>query len=549
MTAATTTSGGRHATGRMLALALCLVGLVGAAYGGAGQLGFVELDDPLYVTSNPHVVAGLDASTPRWALGTFDAANWHPLTWLSLALDARFFGRAPAGFHWVNVGLHAAGVLALFWLLLRLTGAWAPSFVAAALLAVHPIHVESVAWVSARKDVGFLLWGLLATLAYARLCERRTVARWAVVAAALAASLMSKPAAVVWPLLWLLVDAWPLGRFGAVAARDGTWRAARRLIVEKVPFLLMSLGAGILTVLAQAQGGAVRTLDEMGVAARLGNAAASYAAYLGKLAWPAHLACFYPREALAWWQVALALALLAAVTGLTWARRHHAPWLAFGWAWFVVALVPAIGLVQVGRQAMADRYAYLPAIGVYVAVAFGGWSWATTARRRLALAGAAGIVLAVLVPLTRAQVATWRDGVTLATHALEVTGPNPVALRQLAAGRLAAGDVAGTIVAIAAAAELAPGEVDLPLQLTRILVERGRADEAIIALERARMRNDDPTLALALAELLARRGDRDRGLAVLRQTLARLPPDDARVPRVRSVFTRLEGLPPGPAPK
>lgn len=546
MTSATTAARERRAGGRALGLTLCLLGLVGAAYGGAGQLGFVELDDPLYVTSNPHVVAGLDASTARWALGAFDAANWHPLTWLSLSLDARLFGLAPAAFHGVNVGLHAASVLALFWLLTRLTRAWAPSFVAAALLAVHPVHVESVAWVSARKDVGFLLWGLLATLAYVRLCERRSVARWLVVAATLAASLMSKPAAVVWPLLWLLVDAWPLGRLAAIAARDGTWRAARGLVVEKLPFLAMSLGAGGLTVLAQAQGGAVRTLDEVGLAARLGNAAASYAAYLGKLAWPAHLACFYPREVLAWWQVTGALALLAAVTGLAWARRRPAPWLAFGWAWFVTALVPAIGLVQVGRQAMADRYAYLPAVGIYVTVAFGAWTWATTPRRRQAVGVAVALVLAVLVPLTRAQVATWRDGVTLAAHALAVTGPNPVALRQLAAGRLAAGDVDGAVAAIAAAADLAPGDLDLPLQLTRVLVEHGRAVEAVAALERACTRNDDPTLALTLAELLARGGDRDRGLAVLRQTLARLPADDARLPRVRSVMTRLEGLPSTP---
>jgi protein O-mannosyl-transferase len=346
----------------------------------------------------------------------------------------------------------------------------------------------------------------------------------------------------VWPALWLLLDVWPLCRAEALAARVGRGRAAARLAVEKLPFVALAAGAAVLTVLAQARGGAMRTLEEVGLGERLANAAVACAAYLGKIAWPARLAFFYPRVAPGWWQVAGSVALLAAVTAVALVLRRARPWLVVGWLWFVVALVPVIGLVQVGQQAMADRYAYLPAIGVYLAAAMSAQEWAVTPARRRGLALTAAFSVAALVLLTRAQVATWKNGITLAAHALEVAGPSPVTLRTLAAARLGEGDVTGAVAAIDAAAELTPCAADLHVQRAQVLSSRGRGAEAVAGLERARGRCDDPELSLALADLLARGGERERGLAVLREALAHLPASDPRVPGLREVIARQEAM-------
>jgi tetratricopeptide (TPR) repeat protein len=420
---------------RRTLLCLLIAASTAVAFAEVRSLGFLEFDDDLYVTRNAHVQGGLSASGIRWALTATRANNWHPVTWLSHMLDCQLFGLDPAWHHATSLGLHILNALALFLLLQHLTGAAWPSVFVAALFALHPLHVESVAWVSERKDLLSTLFGLLSLAAYAAWAQRGSRRGYALALGLFALSLMAKPMLVTLPVLMLLLDYWPLGR---VAGRE----RLRRLLVEKLPFFVMSGLSSALTYAVQISGGSGYGGDALSPALRSANAVVSYARYLGKTFWPADLAALYPHPFV--WPSAVVAGAAALVLGISalalWQARRR-PYLLVGWLWYVVALLPVIGLVQVGRQAMADRYTYVPLVGIFVALA---WLAAEAAERwralRPALASGAVLVLLASGFATRAQVRHWENTLTLWGHALEVTSRNAFAHSQYGAGLAVRGD-------------------------------------------------------------------------------------------------------------
>jgi protein O-mannosyl-transferase len=440
-----------------VALALGIATL--ALYARVAGHAFLFFDDDLYVHANERVRAGLSWAGVAWAFTTLDVSNWQPLTWLSHMLDVELFGVTPAGPHLVNAALHAANAALLFAVLRALTGAPGRSAAVALLFAVHPLHVESVAWIAERKDVLSTAFGLLALAAYARYAARPAPRRLVPVAAAFALSLMAKAMWVTLPFLLLLLDFWPLQRVaGSPAERDPGPPprppvSLRRAVLEKVPLLLMSAAASAVTFVAQRRSGMIAPLD-FGPGQRAANAAVSYALYLARTVWPSGLAVHYPlRRTLPAWEVAAAAALLAALTaGALWLARRR-PFVLVGWLWFLGMLVPVAGLVQLGGQAMADRYTYVPLAGVFVAAVWGG---ALLLPRRAALAVAAAAV-AALSAATWVQLGHWRDDETLFRRALAVTEDNGLAHYNLGTRLAVAGRLDEARPLLARAAQLEPG--------------------------------------------------------------------------------------------
>jgi len=400
---------------------------------------FVNYDDGDYVTANPHVRQGMSLDTVVWAFGASSASNWHPLTWLSHALDCEFYDLKPWGHHLTSVLLHAANAALVFLLLQGLTGAVWRSAAAAALFGIHPAHVESVAWVSERKDVlstFFLLLTLLAYLQYVRTLgppDSRRKFWFRLTLALFVMGLMSKPMLVTLPFLLLLLDYWPLARVsrplgdvGAPAtAEQSTWR---QLVVEKTPFFLAAAISCVVTYIVQNQGGAMRSMADLPLSARIANALVAYSRYLAELFFPARLSVYYPYPANGhWpgWQVALAALSLGFVSLPAIAVRRKRPYLTIGWLWFLGTLVPVIGLVQVGVQSMADRYTYIPSIGAFLALVWGVAELLGEGRRYRPFAWAlAAVVSVICLPLTWRQIGYWKNGETLFRRALVVTGEN-----------------------------------------------------------------------------------------------------------------------------
>lgn len=431
---------------RLGALALALVVAVFATYWPVRANGFVSYDDEVYLTTNPHVAKGLDPAEIGWVFTHAHAANYHPLTWISHMLDVELFGLDPGAHHLVSVAWHALNTVLVLWLCHALLArAWAAGL-AAALFGLHPLRVESVAWASERKDVlcaAFFLATLLAYLRYGRAPSPGRYA-WALGAATLA--LLAKPMAVSLPFVLFLLDVWPLGRL----ARERPWRptaagTGRRLLLEKLPFLALAAGGALSTWFAQELGGAVSGTEAVSFELRVWNALATYGIYLGETLWPVGLAVFHPLAAVvapdpraALLGPALGASLvLGALSLAAWRTRVRWPWFVLGWCWFLGTLVPALGLKQVGSQAHADRYTYLPLVGVAWILA--GLVDAGVRRwPRLRLAGAALATAAVLALAlaTRAQVGVWRDTATLFEHALAVTSDNYVAHAGLGAFHL-----------------------------------------------------------------------------------------------------------------
>ncbi len=412
---------------RLIMLLLALATLV--VFLPVGRFDFVNYDDPSYVTENTVVKNGLTFEGFVWAFDGFHAANWHPLTWLSHMADCSLFGLNPAAHHFVNVLFHAANTALLFVLLFRLTGKIQPAALVAALFAWHPLHVESVAWVSERKDVLSAFFALLALLSYVRFVAeskaRSHKSRFHYTACLVwfACSLLAKPMFVTLPCVLLLLDFWPLERFRISVSE---LPIIRKLLVEKIPFLLLVIPLSIVTCLAQR--GAMATLERVPFPLRLENALMADAGYLGKIFWPLKLAFFYPLTPVPL-AGALASALgLAAVSVAAWRWRRECPYLLVGWLWFLGTLVPVIGLVQVGDQAMADRYSYFPAVGIFIAIIFGGWEvegrFPAVKKMFLPLAT---LAIAGCVVLTEFQLQVWRSDETLFTHALAVTRNNEIA--------------------------------------------------------------------------------------------------------------------------
>ncbi len=452
---------GERAPVPVLVLALVLALATLAVYAPVRSHAFLFYDDDTYVTENAVVSAGLTPHGVAWACTTFHATNWHPLTWLSHMLDVQLFGMAPGPQHLVNVLLHAAAAVLLFLAFRRATDAPWPSAFVAAVFALHPLHVESVAWIAERKDVLATLCGFAALLAYVRHAERPESRRLASVAAFLALSLLAKPTFVTAPFLFLLLDAWPLGRVAGGPSSPAGPRPTfplARLALEKLPFLALAALSSIVTVIAQSSGGAVAGLH-LGVGTRAANALVAYATYLGQAFWPANLAVLYPHRgtALPAWEWIVAAVLLVALTALALRVRARWPWVAVGWFWFGGTLVPMIGLVQVGVQSRADRYTYVPLTGIALAVA---WSVAALVREgkipRAAAAGAAVLALAAMAAATWHQLSFWTDHETLFRHALAVTEDNGHAESSLADWLYRAGRIDDGLVHARAAARLLP---------------------------------------------------------------------------------------------
>ena len=417
-----------------LILGLLLVLATLALYNPASHHPFVNYDDDRYVGDNAQVKAGLRWETVRWAFTTYDEANWHPLTWLSHALDCQLFGLNPAGHHYTNVLLHAMNVLLLFAVLQRATGMVWRSLMVAALFALHPINVESVAWIAERKNLLSMLFFLLTLGAYRWYAIQPRISAYCLVALLFACGLMSKPQVVTLPFVLLLWDYWPLRRTPSPKPGDlsptpipiKTWAW---LTLEKVPLFALSAASAFITMRAQIAGHAVSTLVKYPAALRVENAIVSYARYVQKAFWPGALAPVYPHPAgnLNSWQVLVSLFFLLTATSLAIALRQRRYFLV-GWLWFLGTLVPMIGLVQVGSQAMADRYAYLTLLGLFLLVCWGAADLATQWRLpSAALAGAGTLLLIALALAAHSQLGYWSDNVTLWTHTLQVTRNNFIA--------------------------------------------------------------------------------------------------------------------------
>lgn len=394
---------------------------------------YVDFDDGDYALNNPHVQGGLTADGVWWGLTTLHACNWHPVTWWSLQADAQLFGPTAATFHRTNVLLHAVNVALLFHTLRTLTGATWRSAAVASLFAVHPQHVESVAWVSERKDVLSALFFLLTLLLYTRYAAAPSLWRMLPVVVATALGVAAKPMLVTLPCVLLLLDFWPLGRLPHPAGGGRAFgRALGRLAVEKLPLFGLVTIAAFLTVVAQ-RAEAIRPLEQFGLSDRFGNAAVSYVVYIGQTVWPTQLCVFYPhpRTALPAWQVWCSVLILAAITAAGVRYSAGRPYLLVGWLWFVGTLVPVIGIVQVGLQARADRYMYIPHVGLFVAAVWGLAGVSSRRAYRAVLAGAWAVAVALSVVATNAQLSTWSDTTTMWNHVLAVDDDNAVAHNNL----------------------------------------------------------------------------------------------------------------------
>jgi tetratricopeptide (TPR) repeat protein len=414
---------------RVIGLLLALATLL--AYLPATQDLFINYDDDVYITQNQVVQRGLTWGGVKWAFTTWHASNWHPLTWLSHMADCELFHLNPGGHHLVNVLFHAANATLLFMLLLSLTDALWPSAFIAAMFAWHPLHVESVAWVSERKDVLSAFFALLALLCYVRFARENRRGNFWLAVFFFALGLMSKPMLVTLPFVMLLLDYWPLQRIRNPEAKT---RNVRRCVLEKWPFFLLAAMSSTVTFLAQ-RNEAVASLAKVPLTQRFENAILAYGSYLLKAIWPAHLAVFYPlSEHTAWFLTATVAAVLILISAVVWLERRRSPWLLAGWLWFLGMLVPVIGLVQVGDQAMADRYGYFPLIGIFIAITFTAAKWANGARfPKIACAVAGVLILSACLVLTENQLRYWHDSESLFTHALAVTKDNALARLNLGA--------------------------------------------------------------------------------------------------------------------
>lgn len=404
---------------RWIYLALTIVTLI--VFGQVCRNGFVGYDDPYYVTNNPHVKYGISRESVIWAFTSTFSANWHPLTWLSHTADCQLFGLNPLWHHLTSVLFHTANTLLLFWILKRMTGKiWASAFVAAA-FALHPLHVESVAWVAERKDVLSGLFWMLTIASYIRYTEHQSIGRYLLVFLVFGLGLMAKPMLVTLPFVLLLLDYWPLGRFQLEHRLQSSWR----LIIEKVPLLVLSAASSTVAYIAQQSGGAMELGERYPLSIRLSNAAVSYIAYIGKLIYPSRLAVLYPYlgDSLPLWQPIVSLLILAAISaGVIYSARRY---LVTGWFWYIGTLVPVIGLVQIGNQMMADRYTYLPSIGIFIIAAWGADELAARWRYRKTILGiCAGIALAALSVCTLLQIRYWRNSTALYERAISVTENN-----------------------------------------------------------------------------------------------------------------------------
>ncbi len=517
-------------TRRRRDVAVCL-GLIAASFAVYARVlghGFVSFDDPNYLVENEMVRGGLTWAGVKWAFTTSHAANWHPFTWLSHMLDVELFGMRAGGHHATNVALHGLNAALLFLGLRGMTRAFWPSVLVAALFVLHPLRAESVAWAAERKDVLSATFWMTCLLAWAWYARRPSLGKYAVVALSLALGLMAKPMLVTLPFVLLLLDFWPLRRL-----RDGT---AWRLVLEKIPLLLLVAGSCLATMWAQESGGSVRSLGALSLDERLAVVPLSYVGYLAKTIWPVGLACFYPHPAigiggevsiLGAKTIGAILALLVITAcAVRWGRRI--PYLPVGWFWYLGTLVPVVGLFQVGDQAMADRYAYVPLVGIYLAAVWGIVHVAGSRLPRFALGAGAAAVLVALGIATWLQAGTWRDSLTLFEHAASVTERNYLAHTVVAQEREKLGELEAARDHLEEALRFRPGYVAARNRLGIVYGKLGDWDRAVAFYEeaiRSQPRNVDAYVSLA--GILAGGRDPGRARSLLEQALA-IDPNHAR---------------------
>ena len=469
-----------------------------ALYNPVNRHPFVNYDDDRYITENPHVHNGLTWRTITWAFTATEQGNWHPLTWLSHALDYQLFHQNPAGHHLTSLLIHAANAVLLFLFLMYATRRLGPSLFVAALFALHPINVESVAWVAERKNVLCTFFFFATLIAYCWYARQPDWRRYLVFAGLFVLGLMSKPMVITLPFVLLLLDYWPLGRIRGGHA-DATAAPLSKLVVEKLPLIALSAASAVITMQAQRAGGAMRSTAQFSLAVRLENAVMAYAMYLWKMIWPSHLSPIYPHpgDSLAGWQVGTSALVLLAMTAVALkfrARRY----LLTGWLWFLGTLVPVIGLVQVGDQAMADRYAYIPLVGIFIMIA---WRIADLAdSKQIGLVVRvipAACVLLALSFATNRQLGYWSSNYDLWTHAVAVTGRNFIAQDNLGGALLWLGKTDEAYLHFQAAAEINPLDPMSRSNLGAYLQEHGHMAEAIEKYNRVITLTSDPGLLAA----------------------------------------------------
>jgi tetratricopeptide (TPR) repeat protein len=505
-----------------LCICAALAAVTLAVYAQVGTFAFVDYDDAIYVTENAHVKAGLSWANAGWAFTTREDANWFPLTWLSHMAVAQFFGLDSGIHHLANLALHVLAALALFLFLKRASGARWPSALAAFLFALHPLHVESVAWVAERKDTLSALFWFLTLWCYVWYVERPGRMRYVLLLAAFCLGLMSKSMLVTLPFVLLLMDLWPLRRMAGP-------RGALKLIREKIPLFALSTAASAVAYLAQGSGKAVVSLSIIPLGLRIQNAIVSYVIYLAKAFWPAGLTMFYPYPPrIPAWQVAAALILLGSVSVLAVRLIRGYPYLAAGWFWYLGTLVPVIGLVQIGSQARADRYTYIPLTGISIMLA---WGTADLLKRfpraKLAVGLAAAAVCAALSMATWAQARTWANSEALFQHALRVNGSNYIASINLAAYYVTQGRTEEALSESLRAVRLRPDAVDAHTNLAAAYGNLKRHAEAEKEYRAAlRLQPDNAMAHSWLAMELDAQGKRAEAMEQA-EAAVRLSPDSA----------------------
>ena len=543
---------------RRLILGICvfLIAITWLVFGQTLSHEFVNFDDHVYVYENPVITGGLTLPGIIWAFTHSHARNWHPLTTISHMLDCQLFGLNAGGHHFTNVFLHTIAVVLLFLVLRQMTGGprrtgsvWPSAFVAA-LFAIHPLHVESVAWISERKDVLSGVFFMLTLGAYVRYARRPSVARYIMMSILFACGLMSKPMLVTLPFVLLLLDYWPLGRGRGMeisgersevrrerSVVSGRWSVVRGLVVEKIPLLALSAASCLATLLGQRQ--AAGSIDQLPFAWRVNNAIVTCVAYIWQMLWPVKLAVFYPHpdNRLLLWQIFLALALLIAITVAVIASRQKRPYLMTGWLWYLGMLVPVIGLVQVGEQARADRYTYLPQVGLYLALTWTIVDLSASWRRRREILGvAAAVVITALTWRAWIQASYWKNSETLWTHTLAVTSDNDVAHNNLGFIFLRRGELDEAISHFQTALNIRAdnpqthynlGSALVHNNLGNALVRKKLVDEAITHYEKAvELRPDYADGHYNLGSALLQKGRIDEAIAHWQKTLS-IQPNDA----------------------
>jgi Flp pilus assembly protein TadD len=529
---------------REACICLILIAAVLFVYWQVGDHEFINYDDNVYITDNAQVQKGLTSTGLIWAFTTSHTGNWHPLTWISHMLDCELYGLNPKGHHLTNVLLHTANAILLFVVLRWMTGAIWRSGLVAALFALHPLHVESVAWAAERKDVLSTFFWMLTMVAYISYVNRPSGKRYVLILVTFFLGLMAKPMLVTLPFVLLLLDYWPLNRFqprattasavnqpvGFRSFGDDKWPTLKA-VIEKVPLLLLSLLSCLVTVMAQQKAGAVSTLGIVPLKLRIANGLVSYVAYMGKMIWPLDLAVFYPypgSELHIWEPAAAGLFLLMVSTVALWCA-HRCRYVLVGWLWYLGTLVPVIGLVQVGEQAMADRYTYVPLIGLFIVVV---WGFADLVKRWRALRLMASVTAVVMVLALMVgswlQVGYWKNSVQLFKHALDVTSNNYVAHYTLGNALAAQGNLAGAISQYHKALEITPDFAEAHNNLGNALAMQGNLTGAISQYLKVLQLNPDHAEAHRnLAVALDRQGKHQEALQHYVEAL-RISPHDAQ---------------------